>query len=61
MILNNFFEKQNRVKEIAEKTLEGLTAMRKAILTKAFRGELGTNSPDEESAVELLKRILENK
>ena len=33
--------------------------MKKSILAKVFRGELGTNNPDEESAVELLKSILE--
>ena len=34
--------------------------MKKSILARAFRGELGTNNPDEESAVELLKSILVN-
>lgn len=33
--------------------------MKKAILAKAFRGELGTNNPEEESAIELLKKLLE--
>ncbi|MGI6474254.1 MAG: hypothetical protein ACOX0J_08190 [Thermoactinomyces vulgaris] len=28
------------------------------MLTKAFRGELGTNNPGEESAIELLKETL---
>lgn len=32
--------------------------MRPIILARAFRGELGTNDPADESAVELLKRIL---
>ena len=32
--------------------------MKKAILARAFRGELGTNDPTEESAVELLKSVL---
>ena len=32
--------------------------MKKAILARAFRGELGTNDPSEESAVELLKKVL---
>jgi hypothetical protein len=27
-------------------------------LARAFRGELGTNDPADESAVELLKRVL---
>ena len=29
--------------------------MKKSILAKAFRGELGTNNPEEESPIELLK------
>jgi type I restriction enzyme S subunit len=32
--------------------------MKKAILARAFRGELGTNDPKEESAEELLKTAL---
>ncbi|QKG83649.1 restriction endonuclease subunit S [Kroppenstedtia pulmonis] len=32
--------------------------LKQAILTQAFRGELGTNDPTEESALELLKRTL---
>jgi len=35
--------------------------MKKVILAKAFRGELGTNDPEEESAVELLKEVLKEK
>lgn len=32
--------------------------MKKSILARAFRGELGTNDPADESAEELLKKIL---
>ena len=32
--------------------------MKKAILARAFRGELGTNNPDEESTEEFLKQII---
>lgn len=32
--------------------------MKKSILARAFRGELGTNDPNDESAEELLKRML---
>ena len=34
--------------------------IKKSILARAFRGELGTNDPSEESAIELLKSILDN-
>ncbi|WP_394547552.1 restriction endonuclease subunit S [Priestia aryabhattai] len=41
-------------------SLEKLIEQKKqSILSKAFRGELGTNDPSEESAIELLKEVLE--
>ncbi|PGA21966.1 hypothetical protein COL65_02435 [Priestia aryabhattai] len=36
-----------------------LENIKQAILSKAFRGELGTNDPSEESAIELLKEVLQ--
>ncbi|WP_026575698.1 restriction endonuclease subunit S [Bacillus sp. UNC438CL73TsuS30] len=33
-------------------------ALKQSILSQAFRGELGTNDPSEESAIELLKEVL---
>ena len=42
-LLDNFITKENRVKEIAEKTLQQIDALKKNILARAFRGELGTN------------------
>lgn len=41
-----------------EKSIE---ALKQSILSKAFRGELGTNDPSEENAIELLKEILKSK
>jgi type I restriction enzyme S subunit len=38
--------------------LEKIDLLKKSILARAFRGELGTNDPTEESALELLKRVL---
>ena len=43
---------------VAEQTLESIDSMKKSILAKAFRGELGTNIEFEESSIELLKEIL---
>ena len=57
-ILLDMFEKERRVKETAEAVIEQIDTMKKAILARAFRGELGTNDPSEESAVELLKKVL---
>ena len=46
------------MQEISEEMLGSIDRMKKSILAKAFRGELGTNNPDEESAIELLKTML---
>lgn len=51
-----FFQEQH-AEEAAEAVLEQIDLMKKSILARAFRGELGTNDPSEESAVELLKQI----
>ena len=56
-ILDNLLAKEQQAKEVAEKVLEQIDLIKKAILARAFRGELGTNNPSEESAVELLKQI----
>lgn len=58
-ILNSLFAKEQQAKEAAEAVLEKIDLLKKSILARAFRGELGTNDPNEESAVELLKQILE--
>jgi type I restriction enzyme S subunit len=57
-ILDEFLDKENASKEAAEAVLEQIDTMKKAVLARAFRGELGTNDPTEESAVELLKTML---
>nr|WP_026679866.1 restriction endonuclease subunit S [Priestia megaterium] len=38
---------------------KNLDELKQSILSKAFRGELGTNDPGEESAIELLKEVLQ--
>ena len=57
-ILDNLLVKEQQAKEAAEGILEQIDLIKKAILARAFRGELGTNGPSEESAVELLKKLL---
>ena len=57
-ILDELFDKEQQTKEAAEIVLDQIDLMKKSILARAFRGELGTNDPSEESAVELLKRVL---
>ena len=57
-ILDDLIAKEQQAKEAAEKVLEQIDLIKKSILARAFRGELGTNDPSEESAVELLKQVL---
>ena len=57
-ILDDLFAKEQQTKEAAEAALDQIDLMKKSILARAFRGELGTNDPSEESAVELLKQII---
>jgi len=57
-ILDDLLAKEQQAKEAAEKVLEQIDLIKKSILARAFRGELGTNAPSEESAVELLRQVL---
>ena len=51
-------DKEENSKEAAETVLDQIDIMKKSILGRAFRGELGTNDTNDEPAMELLKRIL---
>ena len=57
-ILDSLFAKEQQAKNAAEAVLEKIDLLKKSILARAFRGELGTNDPNEDSAVELLKQVL---
>ncbi len=59
-ILDELFSKENIVIEKISKVKAEIVLIKKSILAKAFRGELGTNNPNEESAIELLKQILQD-
>lgn len=57
--LGDLFAQEQQAKEAAEAVLDQIDLMKKSILARAFRGELGTNDPNEESAVELLRQVIE--
>ena len=57
-VLNNLLAKGQQAKEAAEAVLIQIDTMKKAILARAFRGELGTNDPAEEWAGEMVKTVL---
>jgi type I restriction enzyme S subunit len=54
-ILDSLLTREQQAKEAAEAVLAQIDTMKKAILARAFRGELGTNDPAEEWAGELVK------
>ena len=55
----SLLNKKQQAKDAAASVIDQIDAMKKSILAKAFHGELGTNAPPgEESAVELLKKVL---
>ena len=57
-ILDVMLKQECDVEMALQSTLKQIEIMKKSILAKAFRGELGTNNPEEESSIELLKQIL---
>lgn len=56
-ILDTIFDKEQDIQQLID-LIEKVDLMKKSILARAFRGELGTNLPEEESAIELLKSVL---
>lgn len=53
-LLNDLLIKEQQAKEAAEGVMEQIDLIKKSILARAFRGELGTNDPGEESVEEVL-------
>ena len=58
-ILDYILPMMQQVRDKAIQVVDNIDIMKKSILAKAFRGELGTNIPEDESAMELLKIILD--
>lgn len=59
-VLDKVFEEENRISELI--SLENkIEILEKTILDRAFRGELGTGNSDDEPAIELLKKCLEER
>lgn len=46
-ILDSLLDKEQRARDLAESVIAQIDGMKKAILARAFRGELGTNDPSE--------------
>lgn len=58
-ILNGILKKEERAQEQTEIN-DSIEMIKKSILAKAFRGELGTNIESEESAMNLLEEIIQS-
>ncbi len=58
-ILDSLLAKEQQAKEAAEAVLDQIDLIKKSILSRAFRGALGTNNPADPSSTELLKQILQ--
>ena len=59
-ILGKLLDHENEARALIDME-EQIDLLETSILSKAFRGELGTNDPNDESAIELLKRSLKEK
>lgn len=57
-ILDSIFEKEDKSRELID-MLDKIDEMKKSILARAFRGQLGTSNPTDEPATDLLRKILE--
>ncbi|OXX84504.1 hypothetical protein AVM15_03995 [Paraclostridium benzoelyticum] len=58
-IMDKLFEKEALIKEAID-LVESIKLIKKSILTKAFRGELGSNDLEDGSSIELLESIMNN-
>ncbi len=57
-LIDNLLARERAAQQAAEQALASIDLMKKSILARAFRGELGTNKASEVSALELLRQVL---
>lgn len=57
-LIDNLLARERAAQQATEQALASIDLMKKSILARAFRGELGTNKASEASALELLKQVL---
>lgn len=60
-LIDDLLARERSAQQATEQALASIDLMKKSILARAFRGELGTNKASEASAVELLKQVLAEK
>ncbi|WP_337407429.1 restriction endonuclease subunit S [Phascolarctobacterium succinatutens] len=57
-LIDDLLAREHKAQQATEQALASIDLMKKSILARAFRGELGTNKASEASALELLKQVL---
>ena len=57
-LIDDLLARERSVQQATEQALASIDLMKKSILARAFRGELGTNKASEASALELLRQVL---
>ena len=57
-LIDDLLARERAAQQAAEQSLASIDLMKKSILARAFRGELGTNKASEASALELLRQVL---
>lgn len=57
-LIDDLVARERSAQQATEQALASIDLMKKSILARAFRGELGTNKASEASALELLRQVL---
>lgn len=57
-LIDDLLARERSAQQATEQALASIELMKKSILARALRGELGTNKASEASALELLKQVL---
>ena len=57
-LIDDLLARERSAQQATEQALASIDLMKKSILARAFRGELGTNKASEASVLELLKQVL---
>lgn len=56
-VIEGLMTKEDDLKKLANHVIEVVKTLKKSILAMAFRGELGTNNPEEQNSIELFKQL----
>lgn len=57
-LIDDLLARERAAQQATEQALASIELMKKSILARAFRGELGTNKASEASALEMLQQVL---